>query len=496
MKKINILLAAIFVLTALCVRGQERGGAEAGRLSVVQDDYYLQGDSIHLNMTISMNGVKMSRRGFVLLTPELRNDEMNVRMALPPVMINGRNRQKAYRRLVALRRAPVDVGQVIDGSDRNGPKAYRYSTAAPFEPWMRNSVFGIREDQCECNGPITPIRFTLMAKGMEDRNPAKSEPVREIELGFAVSFKVPEPEPVKNRSESGRAYLDFAVGRSELRPDFKNNAAELAGIGELIRRVDGDPHTTITRVSIDGYASPEGSYDSNLALSSRRAAALKDYIRTAYGIPEGLFRVSGRGEDWDGLAEWIEGSGRSWSDAALAIIRDTGIFDGCEKRLMELRGGAPYREMMAEVFPRLRRSDYELSYTVIPFDVEQGRRTILTNPQLMSLNEMFLVAQSYPMGSEEYDRVLDIAARLFPDNDIANLNAAANALAVKDAAEAERYLDKVAVRDAAWQNNMGVAAALKGDFGRAAELFGSARDAGNLEAPKNIAELDKLKNIE
>ncbi len=482
-KSIAFLAALFIALTA----------AAQNRVSVTQNQFALKGDSVYVELTVGLNNAQVAKRAFVLLTPTIAQG--SVSMELPPIMINGKNRHKAYRRLEALHREPVGVGQVINAGAKNGPRTYRYSTVFVYEPWMEQAVFTMREDQCECNGPLVPMDFDFNGGVMQNLNPPVAPPVKIVEVNYAVSFKEPNPEPVKTRSESGKAYLDFAAGRSELKPEFKDNAAELAKIGGLIQRIKDDPYTDITQIVIDGYASPEGTYANNMTLSAGRARALKEYVKAAYGLKENLFRVNGRGEDWAGLEELVMASGKYYTDDALAIIRGTDIFDGREKRLMDLHGGAPYKDMLAEMFPLLRRSDYELKYTVIPFTVEQGRRTIRTNPSLMSLNEMFLVAESYPAGSQQYNEVFGIAARVYPDSDIANLNAAANALAVGDQNAAEDYLARVALHDSAWSNNMGVAAAMRGDFRTAAAHFESARAAGSAEAVKNLAELDKFKDI-
>ncbi len=495
MKNKITLLLALLTITALPGWGQAYNPMYQGRVSVVQNDYYVQGDSVYVDMTIHLNDVKIDKRSFVLLTPEISNPEMKAAMDLPSVTINGKNRYKAYKRLVALHREPVGVAQAID-AHKNPGRSFRYAAVAPYEPWMLEGNFRLREDQCRCNGPIVPMAFELIAGGMENRNTPTPDPVKVIELHYAVSYKEPNPEPVKNRSESGKAFLDFAVGRSELRPEFKNNGAELAKIGSLVRLINDDPYTTVSQIIIDGYASPEGSYTSNMTLSNNRAIALKNYVRSTYGLKESLFRVNGRGEDWTGLEELVANSDKPYKDAALAIIRGTDIFDGREKKLMDMQGGAPYKEMLAEMFPQLRRSDYEVKYTVIPFTVEQGRVTIKTTPSLMSLNEMFLVAQSYPKESPEYNEVFAIAAKVYPQNDIANLNAAANALAAGNTDVARAYLDKVTERDAAWLNDMGVLAAMRDDYATAAGHFTAAATAGNAEASKNLAELDKLKEVQ
>ena len=176
-----------------------------------------------------------------------------------------------------------------------------------------------------------------------------------------------EPEPVEATKEyrkSVSAYLDFAVGRSEIVADFENNSAELKMLDELVASVKGNPDATITGIIITGYASPEGTWQLNMALSENRAAALTDYIETQYGFPASIFTTKGEGEDWATLEKLVGNSNMPQRDEILSIVRSEGIIDGREADLMRLSGGEPYRQMKAEMFPQLRRVEYELLYTI------------------------------------------------------------------------------------------------------------------------------------
>ena len=44
----------------------------------------------------------------------------------------------------------------------------------------------------------------------------------------------------------------------------------------------------------------------------------------------------------------------------LDIIRTCGVFSGREKRLMDLDGGTPYRDMLHRYFPLLRRIEVKV----------------------------------------------------------------------------------------------------------------------------------------
>ena len=80
--------------------------------------------------------------------------------------------------------------------------------------------------------------------------------------------------------------------------------------------------------------------------------------------------------------------------------------------------------MLKEIYPGLRKVNCKIDYTVVNFDVEQGRIIIRENPKYLSLNEMYQVANSYPKGSKDFVDVFDIAVRMYPTDAVANLNAA------------------------------------------------------------------------
>jgi hypothetical protein len=314
--------------------------------------------------------------------------------------------------------------------------------------------------------------------------PLKPQP-QIYEPHFTASFIIPEVEEVKTRNESGSAYLDFAVGRSDIVPGFENNAAELQKIDRTIESIKNDPNATITAITITGYASPEGSASSNWSLSERRAQALRGRIGSVHGLPNTLFSAHGAGEEWAGLEELLAGSSLAEKEQIQEIIHSQSDLDVREQRIRSLGGGAPYRRMVAEFYPALRRSDYTISYTVIPFTVDQGKEVLQRRPGDLSLNELFLIANTYPSGGAAFFELFETAAHLFPESDVANLNAAAAALGREDASSAARYLAKVRDRNESYWNNAGMVSWLRGDKARAAEAFTRAGASG----AENAAEL-------
>jgi hypothetical protein len=301
------------------------------------------------------------------------------------------------------------------------------------------------------------------------------------------SFITPPVEDPKIRNEMGSVFLDFAVGSVEINPTFRNNAVELQRLHNQLTEVLRDPDSEIRSINIVGNASIEGSYASNLTLSERRVVSLKNHIRAIHGLPDNLFTVRGAGEDWATLDSLVAASNMPEKFQVLEIIRGVDIFDGRERRLIDLAGGSPYRWMLQNLFPYLRRADYTLHYVVLPFTVEKGKEVFRTKSSNLSLNEMFLIAQTYVPRSPEYVELFETAAKLFPDSDIANINAAASALDRRDVSQAAYYLGKVQEHNSVYWNNMGILQYLQGDKAVAVESF---KNAG-ASAASNAEELNK-----
>ncbi|MDE7508569.1 MAG: tetratricopeptide repeat protein, partial [Muribaculaceae bacterium] len=128
------------------------------------------------------------------------------------------------------------------------------------------------------------------------------------------------------------------------------------------------------------------------------------------------------------------------------------------------------------------------------YDVEEIRRVLRTNPRNLSLNELFLLANSCEPGSAEYDEAFEMAARLFPDNLTANLNAANSAMNRGNYAEAERYLGRAGDSPEA-EYARGILALKTGDLDKAEELLRNARRAGIPEAQGALDEISRLRNF-
>lgn len=440
-----------------------------------------QGESLYIDMQIDMRNLKVSSDRTLTLTPVLAGPQNNV--VLPDIMINGRRKQKAYLRAMALDKTskmelPYNKNEILN-----------YTQVIPYQPWMEDAYLNLEEELCGCAGHQEVIAQELILTGVS------TEAKRLAALQLQPSYIQPKAELVKARSEQYEAHLDFPVSKSVILPDFMNNQTELRNIQKMFDKIQNEKKLTVTGVYIEGFASPEGPLKLNEQLSQSRAEALKNYLLTHEQIPAKLYRVSFGGENWDGLVKALEKSTLKDKDTFLSIIKNTSDINRRKEEIKRVGGGAPYRTMLQELYPALRKVNCRIDYTIANFKVDEGKEVIKTQPQFLSLNEMYLVANTYPKGSNDFINVFDIAVRMYPDDEVANLNAAAVALSKKDLPGARKYLDKANKQTAEYTNNNGIYYLLIGNPEQAIVEFTKAIQMGNSDAQYNLEKIEKATKI-
>lgn len=451
-----------------------------------------QGEWLYIDIDFVMDGVTVKSSRGVDLIPQLisAGNSRN----LPKVSIKGRNEYLAYKRSVALMSAKEKANyetpyRVEKGyKERNDTIKYRYMLS--YEPWMADARLDIQRDDCGCGQTSLMNVEPLISRVTPERI------LMPYDVSPHLAYVRPEVEVAKHRDIQAECFLDFQVNKIDIRPGYMNNPRELAKIHAMIDELKADPDIQVNSLDIIGYASPEGTLENNKRLSEGRAIALRDYLASRYEFPRNRYRIFFGGENWDGLVKALATTHIEYKDEVLAIIESTPIEKGREYKLMQLRGGDPYRYLLHNVFPDLRVAICKVRYQVRNFDLAQAKAVIKRRPQNLSLNEMFVVANSYPNGSQEFIEVFETAVRMFPGSETANLNAATAAISRKDLVSAERYLNNVqpATYPAEYNNTTGLLYLQKGDFDQAETYLKAAAATGLEAAVSNLDELSKKKN--
>lgn len=473
--KLQTILTAAYVLlatTAQATAAVRSSGTETDSSPRVKSLKVERSENnLFVSMQLDMSSLKLKSDHEITFIPVLIDEDSH--LALPRVVVAGRNR---YIQNLRHGNLPSDAilcrpGKVID-----------YSVVVPFEQWMETATLSLAEDECGCGfRPVSSRRNDLAVLDFSARVFSPS-----------YAFITPEAELVKTREARGSAYIDFPVNRTEIHPGYRRNPEELQKIRNTIDILRGDEDIHIVSVSIEGYASPEGPYDNNERLAKGRTSALAGYVRGLYEFDPSVMRTGWVAEDWAGLRRYIESSGLEDMEGMLSVIDMEGLDPDARERKFRSEYPEQYRFLLDNVYPGLRHSDYVVEYVIRSYaDADEIKAVMKSAPQKLSLHEMNVVAQSLEPGSDEYCEVFEIAVRMYPDDPVANLNAANIALGRDELERAAGYLAKAGdCPEAVYAR--GILAAKRGDYDEAARLFGEASAAGVSQASEAAAQLHGL----
>ena len=387
---IILLTASLFVTEA-----KAQTTVYAGEIRITQNRFEQQGDSLYIDMNIDLNGLSVGSNQAFTLTPVIATGT-EVK-ELPSVIVNGKRRSKAYQRSLYFNNGtdpfPAYATLVVNKRTR---EKINYKVAIPYQAWMQDAVLnlhenfydGIEQRLISVNILAKNLKLDAVQKGkVQIVAPAtKFTPTPAVKTTTPVIVKesmnprvkiventskreeqqaVVQERPRDSYSREGSAYLDYPRNRAQIIPDYRDNREELAKIRATLDEIRNNPAYEITGIYLTGYASPEGTYEQNEKLSRARTLELRNYLLDRYPLSRNVYHMDWVAEDWTGLKKMITKFGMPDKDRVLYIINTVDIFEGREKRLMDLNNGIPYRYMMREFFPKLRRVDYKITYKVV-----------------------------------------------------------------------------------------------------------------------------------
>jgi hypothetical protein len=483
--KIRLFTVALLLLLAhdsLKVNAQQVLSNDL--VKILSTDVRKNDSILIVTMGLDLSNLNIKSNSSATLLPEIKYQGHTE--ILPEIIINGRTKHIIYMREP---NRNIDQNIFSEVLRRNNTKQLiKYKINVPFQKWMKKANLFLNISFCDCSGDagkncqLEVLDLSILKLKDSDANSWTPE----------VSYITSHAGEEKARMLEGKAYLDFHVNGVEILPNYRRNAVELSKIIKTIDEIRNDSNTHIIAIKIHGYASPEGSYVNNKRLAKERAEALKDYVCDLYKFDNKLFTVDYTPEDWDGLSQQIDSTSLiKEKNKIIDIIASDLLPDAKEQKLKEINSGKTYQQLLMNFFPSLRHSEYFVKYNIRNFSINETKDILNKHPQQLSLQEMFLLARTYEKGSKEFNEIMNIAVVMFPEDQIANLNASSIALSKKDIIAAKKYLEKTDKNMPEAINNLGVIAFFDGKNTEALELFSKAAKSGVVQASNNLIELKK-----
>ena len=446
-------------------------------------------DRTVVSLDVVLDSLRVPSNRYRAFTPILVSADSTKVTRLKTLIVSGRVQDIIFERDGiddAYRQNYVKVRR-----DNGELQTFNYTDAVVSEPWHQDATVKLEADLCGC-GDLLKNKLYTLAK-LE-----KPDPWKLIELANQ------EPDTYKPMRElHGSAYITFVVDRWEVKPDYMNNHRELRKITDTLDVMVADPNVSVRQVKIHGFASPESPYEHNRMLATNRAKSLTDYVSHLYNLPANVFApAEATPENWEGLRRAVVEMDEqtlphrqqilTTIDRVLADISN-GTTTKADRDEHSIRDTYPdeYRLLLREVYPTLRRSDYNISFNFSDFTLEQAKEIYKKRPYQLSLRELWDVAQTMEPYSPEYNKVLQQAVNIYPDDPVANLNLANVAIRQKDLLKAETLLER-AGDSAEAQNARAVLAILQQRYADAERLLQQAQQKG-MDVTKNLNAIKQLR---
>ncbi len=480
---LTIIATGMALATSLLSETQAATSVKTSSLLKVERLEVLHLDSIlQVSFDIDPHRLKPGSDRQVTFTPILRSKH-NAKdtVALKPITFAGRNRYYTH-----LREGDMTAGDLIYQAGKKSTVEYIRTTT--WQPWMSNCEVIMREETQNCCRPVTPLCDTPIA----DIGTSEEDFTNMLE---EIDYVALTGDSAVVLEAEGKAYIDFVVNRTEIKDNYRRNPIELKKIIESIDLIKNDPDASITRLSIKGFASPEGNYDNNVRLSIGRTEALKEYVRKRYSFDPKIMHTNYEPEDWDGLREWLLQSNIPNRDAILEIVNSGMAPDPKDAEIKRLYS-KQYKLLLDSVYPGLRHSDYKVEYRIKTYqDIDELKQAYAKTPERLRPVDFFRIAETFPTGSQEYEEVLLKASEIYPHNQEAAVNAA-NILLRRGDIEGASIKSVDAGESGEAYFTRGMIAQINGDIERAEFFFRKSLELGVGKANERLQTIERLKNPE
>jgi len=444
-------------------------------------------------------GLGSMEKAIETLNIKVNPETLIIRGDIVEVEITGNFPAKYFAKKVRLEATPVlvwDGGEAafategFQGEDAAGNytvvpfeagKSFTYTASIPYETAMEDGsrlelrLRGLKGDKAVdfdpyvlCNGVITTPNL-VQPDDKFVMTPDRFQRTMSYTLGDDISY----------------AYNSSRVTTAETRTDGWKAMKELFVLAASADSV------SLTGVTIEAYASPEGEISLNEDLATNRTesaqkALMKELKRKKIETPEGFYTLIAKGEDWNGFKSLMKASDIADKDLILRVLE---MYSDKTKREEEIRNIAKtYSEIEDQILPSLRRSEIEIDYTVEGYTDEELITYASSTPATLTVEELLFSATLFDDVNMKYT-IYAACADTYSSDLRGHNNAGVCLIEMGRRNQAEEAFNSARSLDPNNQavlNNLGAIARQKGKTDEAASLFGKAGSGPEVSYNKGL----------
>lgn len=375
-------------------------GGCSKKISAFQSDYFSTmptpletvGGNVPGTVTAHIPAKVMVRNAKVTATPVLTWNYSGAegQLAASPVLFQGENVR--------------DNGQTVS-YDNGGRVSIPFSF--PYQPELASSDLYL-EFNVDQNGRTYTLPRVKVGNGV-------------VATSTLASPATVRPATAKDAfqrviSEKYSADIHFLVNQANVRAS-ETSKADYIDLNRKLVQANQSPNMEIAEVSINSYASPEGTLAFNTQLAEKREQTTQNLVENQFKkdkITEfGELTSSFTPEDWEGFKNLVEKSNIQDKDLILSVLS---LYKDPEEREREIRNiSAVFNELADQILPQLRYSRIQATINVIGKSDQELIELYNTNPQALSVDEILYVASLTDDNTKKME-IYSKAASLYPDD--------------------------------------------------------------------------------
>ena len=278
-------------------------------------------------------------------------------------------------------------------------------------------------------------------------------------------------------TEKYSADIRFLINQANIRADQTDQASYI-DLNKQLVEANAAPNKEIAGITVNSYASPEGTLAFNTQLAEKReqntTALVENQLKKDKITEFGELTSSFTPEDWEGFQQLVEKSNIQDKELILSVLS---MYKDPEEREREIRNlSSVFNELAEQILPQLRYSRIQATINVIGKTDEELINTYNTDPSKLSVDEILYVATLTDDNTRKmaiYNKAKDI----YPNDYRVYNNLGATQYRAGDYKAAAQNFNKAAQMNPSSKEtamNKGLIYMLDGNWTQANESLGSA----------------------
>ncbi len=199
--------------------------------------------------------------------------------------------------------------------------------------------------------------------------------------------------------------IHYAINSSDAVMGFEDNNEVLTRLDNFFGEMKKDSLMHISKISVMGYASPDGTTKFNSALAQERAKELSAMLAQRYGLADYNIEISSEVEPWSATTDAIEHSSLNNRNDLVRIVNSNEEPMTIDHRLK--RENKAWSWLKSDVLPDMRKATITIAYTKDQVTDKREYKPVASTPADMVIVEEFIVedkAAKHHEHHKHYDR--------------------------------------------------------------------------------------------